>query len=452
MKSKEEYKKKLKEICDLAFSNGIKAIESKVKMFSLPNTWSKDIVKLFTEKTHEGFKLAQNLIIEEVLYYQALLREKKIELKENRRQRNKEAAEKSQHIIDVIEHRLNTYFHIADGIAWQLIGGEIHVSRRLYIGESTKTLDSSNLDHAIKVANEINKSPENFALLSDLTHFVQIGDLLVRTDKNVGIMELKEGAVNEKIADLIKKMHDPEFPIEELKSEISSYDKNTTKQLDRVLRQQERAFRAIEVINKDEGDDPKTGEKITVSTPKNPTITYSSEFQNLHEKLESSVWAYNVIDRGCLHIGLYRDEGRIMAGFTIKGILENETENHIIIDFISIAGNVSEPLFAKPLPPDFMIDILTGDLKLIIGLNIDALIQIFKDTGFEVKLLTEKETMKLKQKEKMKVIFTVNKRAIQITNPENDKSMLVGGGIISKILYDSIYPSNIATTLLETLS
>lgn len=452
MKSKEEHKKKLKKICDLAFSHGIKAIESKVKKFSLPHTWSKDILKLFTEKCHEGFKLAQDMIIEEVLYYQDLLREKKFELKENRRQRNKEAIKDSEHIIAVIEHRLRAYFHIADGIAWQLIGGEIHISRRLYIGESTKTLDSSNLSHAIKVAGEINKSPENFALLSDLTHFVQIGDLLVRTDKNVGIMELKEGAVNDMIVNLVKKIHDPEFPIEEIKDEISTYDKNTTKQLDRVLRQQERASRAIEIINKDEGNDPKTGQKITVSTPKTRTIVYSPEFQNLYKKLESSIWAYNVLDRGCLHIGLYRDEGRIMALFTIKEILKKETTNHIVIDFISIAGNVSEPLFAKPIPPELMVDILASDVKLIIGLNIDAFIQVFKDIGLDVELLSEKQTMKLKQQEKMKVIFTINKRAIQITNPENKKSMVVGGGIISKILFDSIYPSNIATTLLETLS
>lgn len=452
MKSKEEHKKKLKEICDLAFSYGIKAIESKVKKFSLPHTWSKNILKLFTEKCHEGFKLAQDMIIEEVLYYQDLLRKKKFELKENRRQRNKEAIKNSEHIIAVIEHRLRAYFHIADGIAWQLIGGEIHISRRLYIGESTKTLDSSNLSHAIKVAGEINKSPENFALLSDLTHFVQIGDLLVRTDKNVAIMELKEGAVNDKIANLVKKIHDPEFPIEEIKDEISTYDKNTTKQLDRVLRQQERASRAIEIINKDEGNDPKTDQKITVLTPKTRTIVYSPEFQNLYKKLESSIWAYNVLDRGCLHIGLYRDEGRIMALFTIKEILKKETTNHIVIDFISIAGNVSEPLFAKPIPPELMVDILASDVKLIIGLNIDAFIQVFKDIGLDVELLSEKQTMKLKQQEKMKVIFTINKRAFQITNPENKKTMVVGGGIISKILFDSIYPSNIATTLLETLS
>ena len=452
MKSKEEHKIKLREICDLAFSYGVNAIKPHVKMYSLPNTWSKEIVKLFTEKCHEGFKLAQTLIIEEVLYYQNLLREKKIELKENRRKRDKDASKETEDIISVVEHRVSAYFHVADGIAWQLISGQIHVSRRLYIGESTKQLESSNLTHAITVAVEINELPENFALISDLTHFVQIGDLLIRTPERVGIMELKQGAVNDKIADLVKKMYNPDFPVKEIEDELSTYDLNTAKQLGRVLRQQERAFRAIEVINNDKGNDPKTGEKITVSTPKNITTVYSDEFEKLLQKLDSSKWAYNVIDRGCLHIGLYRDEGRLMAPFLIKDILSKETKNHVIIDFMSIAGNVSEPLFAKPISPEFMIDILVGDLKLIIGLNIDALVQVFIDIGFEVEFLSEKETMKLKQREKIKVMFIINKRAIQIINPENKRTMIVGGGIISKILFDSIYPSNIAITLMETLS
>lgn len=451
MKTKDTHKIKLREISDLAFSYGINAIKSEVEEFSLPNSWPKELVTLFIEKCHEGYKLAQILIVEEVLYYQKLLREKKNELKENRRQKDKKATEETQHIISVIETRLKAYFHVADGIAWQLIRGQIHVSRRLFIGETTKQLDSSNLEHAIAVASEINKLPENFALISDLTHFVQIGDLLAITPQGLGIIELKEGVVNDKIADLVKKIHDPDFPIKELEGQIKDLDLNTNKQLQRVLRQEERAFRAVDIINKDEGKDPKTGEKITVGTPKNKTEVYSPEFQKLLQKLKSSKWAYDVIDRGCLYLGLYRDEGRLMAPL-MKDILEKESKNHVIVDFMSIAGNVSEPIFAKPIPPEFMIDILVGDLKLIIGLNIDALIQVFKDTGFEAELLSEKETMKLRQREKMKVMFVVNKRAIRLTNPENNKSMIVGGGIISKILFDSIYPTNIAITLLESLA
>nr|WP_294898884.1 hypothetical protein [uncultured Pedobacter sp.] len=450
MKSKEQHKNKLREICDLAFSYGIDAVTPYIDKFLSPKNWNKEVKKLFTEKCHEGFKLAQVIIIEEVLYYQKLLREKKFELKETRRQRNKDASKKIGHIISVIEHRLSAYSHIADGIAWQLIGAQIHISRRLYVGESIKQLDSSNLTHAITVASKINQLHENFALISDLTHFVQIGDLLVRTSRGLSLMELKQGTVNAKIADLVKKIHNPDSHLQEIEEEISTFDLNTIKQLDRVLRQQERAGRAVEVINNDQGSDPKTGEKITVSTPKKSTVYYSHEFENLLGKLKSSTWAYDVIDRGCIHIGLYRDEGKLMAPFLIKEILSKETDNYVITDFISITGNISEPLFAKPISPEFMIDILVGDLKLIIGLNIDALNQIFEDIGFDVELLSEKETMKLKQREKMKVMFIFNKRAIKLTNPKNKESMIVGGGIISKILYDSIYPSNIAIHLLET--
>ncbi|WP_431244396.1 hypothetical protein ACQ9BO_08810 [Flavobacterium sp. P21] len=77
MKTKEEHKIKLKQISDLAFSHGVEAIKPYVERFSFPNSWSKEVLKLFMEKCHEGFKMAQGLIIDEVLYYQSLLREKK---------------------------------------------------------------------------------------------------------------------------------------------------------------------------------------------------------------------------------------------------------------------------------------------------------------------------------------------------------------------------------------
>ena len=127
----------------------------------------------FLINVHDGFKLAQKLLIEETLYYQSLLRDKNEELKEARRQRDKVLEKETANIIAVINQWLSTLNHIADGIVWQLIGGQIHIARRLYIKDnSQKFLDSSNLEHAMLVADEINSTPESFALLSDLTGFV----------------------------------------------------------------------------------------------------------------------------------------------------------------------------------------------------------------------------------------------------------------------------------------
>lgn len=443
MKTLDEHRIVLKEISDYAFSFGLKAIESQIPKSSLPDSWSADLRKTFLIKCHEGFKIAQELIIKEILEYQKLLREETSNLKEVRRQRDKAKEKKLLGQISIIEHRIKAFSHIADGIAWQLINGEIHIARRLYTKETSKYLDSSNIEHAIRVANEINTKGEDFALLSDITNFVQIGDLLIRHDLKVGIMELKEGKVNDLIADFFDKLEKKDADMAEF---MHTLDKKTLEQMQRVLKQKEKAARAIDLINNDEGPDPKTGSKITVNTPAIETEYYYEDLQKLAEQLKEKNWAYSVLHNACVHIGMYKNEGRIMAPLIIKKLLDSKTKNYIIVDFQSIIENVSTPLFAKPLDPDFLIAILVGDVKVIIGIDFDALIEMFNDVGLKARWLSEKETAKYKQQEKMKVIFTINNKAIMVSDPTETHQMIIGGGIISKILYDNIYPSNIAFT------
>ncbi|MBI5021556.1 MAG: hypothetical protein HZB59_08980 [Ignavibacteriales bacterium] len=201
----EDYRTKLKQIADYAFGHGMDAVGIEQLKEGPPKTWSKDVQTKFFNACNNGFKIAQNLLIEEIKKYQTLLREANVALKEFRRQRNKTKEQETQNKIKIIEQRLHNFSHIADGIVWQLIGGQICIARRFHIQEkSAKFLDSSNLEHAMQVAEQINKTPSDFALISDLTSFVQIGDLLVRHGKVFGIMELKEGKVNDLIADFFK--------------------------------------------------------------------------------------------------------------------------------------------------------------------------------------------------------------------------------------------------------
>lgn len=443
----EDYRTKLKQIADYAFGHGMEAIGIEQFKEGPPNTWSKEIQTKFFNACNDGFKIAQNLLIEEIKKYQTLLREANASLKEFRRQRDKTKEQETKIKIKIIEQRLHNFSHIADGIAWQLIGGQIHIARRFHIQEkSAKFLDSSNLEHALQVAEQINKTPSDFALISDLTSFVQIGDLLVRHGKVFGIMELKEGKVNDLIADFFKETEKTTEPITD-DSLKEKFDETTIKQIKRVQRQQERAIRAVDVINNDKGIDPVSGGNITVSTPSVNTETYHEELRKLYEDLKEKIWTYTVVDT-CVHIGMYRDKGIVMAGFAIEQILKEQTENYIIIDWLSITSNLSEPLFGKPFPPDFIIDILTGQVKVIIGINADALIDTFNFFGLKARWLTEKETAKRKQTAVREGFVVINKKGIVVTLP-SEKEVTIFGGILSKILYDSIKPSCVALSILS---
>jgi len=442
MKSLEEHRNKLREITDLAFAYGVDSLTEEQNR-RLPFKLTEEEKRFFFQKCHEGFKLAQKQLIAEIIDYQNHLSEAKLKLKESRRQRDKKSESEINDMIGAIEQRLRTFSHVADGIAWQLIGGEIHIARRFYIGErDLKQLTASNLKHAISVADEINKKPDDFALLSDLTGFVQIGDLLVRHKTSFGIMELKEGKVNEQISSFLNQLEKQGESINDEKLK-EVFDKDTIKQVKRMQRQMERMTRAAEVLKKDKGINPGTGEPIRVYTPKVGTERYHKELSELHEELQKKAYGYTVVD-GCLLIGMYSEETISKGGpMLIELILKEKATNYVIIDWMSITHNISEPIFGKPLKPDFIINVLTGKVKVILGLDFDTLIELFNHEGLPTRWLSEKETNGLKNSS-----LVINKRAIEITLPNGDKNIL-GGGIASKILYDSIKPSNIAQQFLH---
>src|SRR5690606_17591143 len=274
-----------------------------------------------------------------------------------------------------------------------------------------------------------------------------IGDILLKHENIVGIMELKEGKVNDQIKDFIEDLEQNNQPITDIILN-EKFDKKTVKQAKRMQRQNLRAERVIEVINKDKGIDPVSGKPIRISTPTIKTVGYHEEFMKLNKTLKTKIWVYSVVEN-CLHIGMYRDKGVAMAGIAIEEILKKETENFVIVDWLSITNNLSQPIFAKPFPPDFIVDVLTGKIKIILGINLDNLIEFFNILGIKTKWLTKKETAKAKQKEIRKGMVVINNRAISMNLPNLGGEVIMSGGTISKILYDNILPSNIALSLLS---
>jgi hypothetical protein len=412
----EEHRTILREIADLAFSYGYDNSSIDFSKAANPDDIPK---KEFIHACHEGYKLAQHKLIDEVIFYQELELKKKPKLKEARRERNKELEESIFKDLKIIEQRLNTLSHIADGIAWQLIGGQIHIAKRFFLQEKgQKRLKESN----IEVAEEINQDPDNFALISDITNSIQIGDLLVVSKGVIGMMELKQGKVNEQISEFLENLEEQNKTIEDVDIQ-EDFDKKTAKQLKRVVRQKERMRQVTDLIKNDEGPDPNTGKHLKINTPVYNTEYFHENLEKMHQKLENKIWAYDVIE-GCIHIGIYKGKGLAMAPFAIKKIISNDTDNFIIVNWMSIVSNISEPIFAKPLDPNFIIDILTDKVKVIFGINFDMVIELFNKLGLKSEWISEKNTMKLKQKHGSQIIFELNKRAIKM-NTEIRKYILV---------------------------
>ena len=447
-----EFKAKIKEISDLAFSNAVLNLEAETKK-SAPQEWTNDFKTKFVHLVHEGFKKAQLILVDEICFYQNKLEECNSDLKIARRERNKSEENRLKGVIKDVEFRIKLLYSIGDGIAWQMLGNQVHILRRFYTNDTPKTLKQSNIQHALEVAGAINKDPNDFALITDLTNFVQISDLIVLSGGEIGILELKEGAVNDELKKIKEDLFSSSNPKEKLEEIESTLDPKKLKQFFRMLKQDIKMIETINTINNNEGIDIKTGKNIKLLTPEHITETYTGKISETILKLENKTWSYSVDYGGIIQIGVYKKESFQLSLVAIPSIL-SESKYKIIVDYSSIIENLSEPLFAKPFSPDVINSIQFGDLKIIIGLDLDKFFQDFeKFFGIKTRVLSRKETMKLKEldKENAKHIFIIENQAFEFTDVNSGKSMILGGGIISKIIYDNISPLTIYMDVKQTL-
>ncbi|KAF5051584.1 hypothetical protein DSECCO2_417430 [anaerobic digester metagenome] len=151
METEEEFQDNFKRIYALACKNG----QDKVKL-DFSNPIDKKSEALFITECYKGFNKAQNFIIELLLKYEKDLELNKKNLKQYRDRRDEPKTNETNNLIVKLEYRESLIRKLADSIAWQLIGGQNYIARRLYLGESPPTLSSSNFTSVRDTVNFLN--------------------------------------------------------------------------------------------------------------------------------------------------------------------------------------------------------------------------------------------------------------------------------------------------------
>lgn len=178
---------------------------------------------------------------------------------------------------------------IADSIAWTFFGHELYKARLYYQEKKQPDLKNCNLDSVIKVAtNYIEEHPDAMPLISDLTSFLQVGDLLISCpDSGLVTCEVKEGKMNHKVFSVIEECMAGD-PNKALESFIINEGPNAPKafnQLLRVQRQIDRMDYVKSVISNDNGINPDTKQTVKIAEP---TVKIDSWNKILVETLEES--------------------------------------------------------------------------------------------------------------------------------------------------------------------
>lgn len=333
---------------------------------------SKESRNLFLSVAHNGMRLAQDEIIERI---QCTVQPDKLELLLLR--------------------------GIADAIAWQILGYQLCYARRLFIGQMPPDLYNCNLDSAIFVARaQAEEDLDSIPLISDLTSFVQVGDILkYDSHKGVSINEIKEGKKNQYLLEFMELLIEAkcDYPFYHF---MKTEDESTIKQFERMVRQHERMHHVSDAISGKRSIDPDTGNSVNIP---NETIEVAYWFENLQllcEQTNAKSWAIDVVD-GCLFLGCYSEPpmiygGHIMFWEWFKNCGGNEQcPVGTMID--SMKAPLALPVYNWFIKDDYKFDLLFGRKHLCIGINIEALLEQCRNNGIGVRWATNKETTQMQQ-------------------------------------------------------
>ncbi len=395
----------------------------------------------FRRACHIGFAEAQILILEELIKIQDSRKELDAKLKSARKYRDKLTAKEVKRQIGVENFKENIIRKLADSIAWHIIGGQNYIARRLCLRESSRpTLKTSNLASVLNIVNEYNDSnPLGFALISDITSFVQLGDVLLIGENGLQIIEVKEGAKNHEAMSVISENLLTEAENEQIREVLDGHPLHD--QIRRMLRQHTRATQATTLLNTGAGIDPATGDRVQIPDVYHIEDHYLDELQNLLTQLGlKKDWAFTELEGG-LYIGAYKGLWRRLGPSLLRRSAFEEINDTYPVSSLreGLAQALVEPIFVKPLSEDQIFDIVFGRVAVFILLRLDQMLSLYSGTPATAEFLSLKQSRKQQEKCREHRLFTHEGQCVRVVGPTG-AYFFMGDGFRTRVVFDSLTP------------
>jgi len=311
---------------------------------------------------HRRFSLAQDAVLTKLLA----------------RQRSNELVEQQ------VEHGLRK---IADAIAWELVDRQLHIARRLFREQRPPSLHESNINSVRDVAAVMQRADfSNLVVYSDLTTFVQAGDLLVAgPDGSITFVEVKSG----------KKNHDILASL--LSDQPTLLDRKSGEQRERIAKQLARLTHITNVLNDGESVDPDTGFKVKI--PADPVVveSYDAKIGDMIDDAKSKRWAIDVLD-DCLFIGAYAGEVGPAAPLIFRAWFDacDSRKGFPFVDFNEcMIYPLALPLFIRNLGVARILDLLFGRAIVYLAFHLDRFVERANASGIEMRWSTRREAAAL---------------------------------------------------------
>jgi hypothetical protein len=358
--------------------------------------------------------------------------------KQARLERNSDGLGRVSEKLAELTWELARVRHFADFLAWMFFKNEWHKIRRFYSGSKSRpNLLESNLPSVLDAVEYFHAEGElNFALITDLTSFIDIGDLLLVTENKIEVVECKSGDTQRRVFEFIEKLRADDF--DPAKVDYSDKDNKFFDQVERTLRQFERGSDAISFVNTEKGVDPFTKMEINLLISDASPDYYFDKLIVLVEESLKDDSAYDIVE-DIIYLAAYRNSKIERSRFIFEYMAHGTLENYITVDLMELLyAPLKEPLLFKPLGKEALFDLMFGRLKVYLALDLDKLISLFNEKGVSARWLSEKETKQHKSRGGPKP-FVYKKRAIQVST--NGITLILGTTFTVHLLLDNMNPS-----------
>lgn len=383
-----------------------------------------------------GWKNAQDIVSVQLVI--RLNRKKEIEKNKKLAHAKKDYKTKQACIRDEVRNgaEITILRRCIDSMVWTMLGNEHSSIRRLPVNGSPDNLSERNILDSKSAADNINRDPLAFAVITDMTTFVHTGDLLsLIPGKGISLIELKSGKKNIEFSEAAEfAVHSacPHFD----EAFTKSFDKNDIKHYQRAKRQITRAKNVVDAIETGKGFDNFHQTDVRIQDRNFIPDFYSDKIKGLWREIYNGKnWAIVKIN-DCLHIGAYSRSDMGFVGFNtwmdaekIKGNVYN------ILD--SYSDPLSRPFFSLNLPDKLLLDIVDNKLIVVMCLDYKLFVESANKKYPNLYFYTDFPSIMTRTEEMM----SVDGKGIGSYVDKNISYL--GKGYETRIIFDQQYPASL---------
>lgn len=325
----------------------------------------------------------------------------------------------------------------ADGLAWLMVNGQLWILRRLHAGMERPVLGTSEWQSVLATAREYCRShPGEFALMTDLTSFIDIGDLLVRTRDSLTIIEVKTGAVNARLMSALFGHGTPE-PLETV---FAEHGDGAIRQAERMLRQAGRMTNAAKILKTGRGQEYGKELRVFGDEPMKED-QYTHQLASILEGTSARGRSIGEVD-GCLFIGAYKGNAVLKSGAVFSAWMNSDPALEGPTIDLRQASSIplATPLHVRPMLRKYALAIERGDLRVLIRLALPLFGRLASEKGLTLASLSKAKTEEfMRNAPSRSDIFLWKQRALGASY--HGVKIALGGGLLGRVLHSQLSPS-----------